>query len=487
MLGLDAADIRFIRESLDSLPTLRRLLDEGASFPLESTAAYLAASVWPTFYTGKGPGEHGVCQHIQWDPQRMRMRRLSRDWFHCEPFWYDLEREGRNVCAVDVPFTFESRLERGVEIVNWGSHDLMGPYAATPPRLGRELRHRFGRHPMGYEIPVNKTRKQLQTLHQELLEGARRKGRLLSWLLREVEWDFFVGVFGECHRGGHIFWPAPDDADPLVPPGALLEVYREVDASVGLALESVAREETTVIVFSLHGMRPNFTQEHFMRRLMDRVNAGFEARLRGERGWAPEEPTPRGGLVRKLRESIPASLQYAVARNVPVGVRDWVVGREVTGGVDWRRTRGIAQRSDLHSFVRFNLAGRERDGLLVAGSEEHRDYEKWVKECFLGLKDRRTGAPIVKDVIPAQDVLLGSRSELLPDLIVRWAEQDPATEIHSEELGGLHGEPETGRGGEHRAEGFAVVLGPERGALPPLAHNGDFAGFVRHLLGASRG
>jgi predicted dehydrogenase len=78
------------------------------------------------------PGAHGISQHIQWDPQKMRMRRLSSDWFYREPFGYDLERSGLNVCAVDVPFTFPSRLHKGCEIMNWGSHDLMGPYACTP-------------------------------------------------------------------------------------------------------------------------------------------------------------------------------------------------------------------------------------------------------------------------------------------------------------------------------------------------------------------
>jgi predicted AlkP superfamily phosphohydrolase/phosphomutase len=484
MIGIDAGDIEFIRSSLADLPTFRHVLGEGVYFPLDSTVEYLSASVWPTFYTGLMPGDHGICQHIQWDPDSMRMRRLSDDWFYCEPFWYDLERSGLKICAVDVPFTYPSRLRRGVEIINWGSHDLMGPYEGTPSQLGRQVLGRFGKHPMGYEIPVNKAAKEIEVLHRQLLKGAQLKGKLLNWLVHNVEWDFFIGVFGECHRGGHILWPDADDPDPTVPEGALLDVYREVDENLGLILDSIDARQTMVLVFSLHGMRSNFSQEHFARRIMDRINARFMAETGGEHVPFAASPRPQSGLIRKLRESLPPRLQYAVARSVPVRVRDWVVGREVTGGVHWPDTRGIALRSDVHTFVRFNIAGRERDGILVADSEEHRNYQNWVVESFLGLKERGTGARIVKDVLAAHELLPGARQELLPDLIIRWVHRRRATEIYSDRLGMLTAEPETGRTGEHRTNGFAVILDqqPSTDRFPPLRHNSHFPEFVRVLL-----
>ena len=484
MLAIDAGDIEFIKSSLADLPTLRRVFDEGTYFPLESTAEYSSASIWPSFYTGQMPGEHGISQHIQWDPKAMRMRRLSSDWFYCEPFWYGLERSGLKVCAVDVPFTYPSRLKNGVEIINWGSHDLMGRYKGTPSQLGREIRRRFGKHPMGYEIPVNKSAKEFQVIYRQLITGAQLKGELLKWLLQNIEWDFFLGVFGECHRGGHVLWPDPDDSATVVPEGALLDVYRRVDASLGKILDSIDTENTTVIVFSLHGMRSNFSQEHFTRRVMDRINARFMAASSDGSEMSPSSPKSQSGLIRKLRESIPAKLQYAVARSVPVSMRDWVVGREVTGGVDWAQTQGVALRSDVHSFVRFNIAGREHDGILVDGSDEHRIYKDWVVKNFLALKERGTDAPIVKDVLPAPELLPGARCELLPDLIVRWAHRRRATKIYSDQLGEITAEPETGRTGEHRPNGFAVVLDQNGSTdrLPLLSHNTHFPEFVRNLL-----
>jgi len=473
MLGVDAAEISVIRGALPQLPTFRRLLEEGAHFPLRSTAEHVSASVWPSMYTGAPPGEHGISQHIQWDPRAMRMRRIASDWIYCEPFWYDLARAGLGVTVADVPFTFGNRLPAAVEVSNWGSHDLMGPFVASSPQLRRELRRRFGRHPMGYEIPVNKDSGQLAAMRDELVAGARTKGELTAWLRDATRWDFFLSVFGECHRAGHILWRDHDQLHAHVPEGALLDVYRAVDRALGEVLAGVD-PSTTVVVFSLHGMGPNRGQDHFVRRALDRLH---------ERGAAA--PIPSGGAVRRLREGVPARLQHAVARAVPVAVRDWVVAREVTGGLDWSRTPAFALRTDLHGFLRLNLVGRERLGLLQPGDATTQRYVDKLLASLSALRTADTGAPILRDIVDARAELPGARADLLPDFILRWSDHDPATRVVSQELGVIEGSPERGRTGEHRYEGFAVVRGPAlgRGGLPPLAHNQDFPRFVSRLLG----
>src|SRR5687768_13903038 len=126
MVAVDAGEFSFIRSSIEKLPTFQRLFQEGALFRFRSSAEHIAASVWPTMYMGKHAGEHGITQHIQWDPDSMRMRRISSDWIYCEPFWYEIARAGLGVTVLDVPFTFENRLPDAVEVINWGSHDLIG-------------------------------------------------------------------------------------------------------------------------------------------------------------------------------------------------------------------------------------------------------------------------------------------------------------------------------------------------------------------------
>ena len=478
MIGVDAADVEFIEAAAGALPTLQRILGAGRRFDLDSTADVLTGSVWPTFYTGTMPGDHGVYHPIQWDPDAMRTRRVSDEWLYCEPFWCDLERRGETVVAFDVPFAFPSRLQRGIEIDNWGTHEYLGSFSCNRAEIGRELKRRFGAHPMGHDTPVPRSRHHTESVPRRLAAGARTKGRIARWLLQAADWSLFLVVFGETHRGGHLLWPEPGYEPFAAPKDAMLEVYRAVDEAVGHVLDGTD-ENTTSVVFSLHGMETNRSQGHFVRAVMDRINANRED--------GADAPAARGGLVRMLRLAVPGRLQHAIARKAPIQLLDWVSDRDVTGGMDWRRTPGFALRPDLHGYVRLNLAGRESAGMLQPGGVGHRSYLDRIRRAFLSVKTEVSKQQIVRDVLSIGDVFPGARSGLLPDLVVRWEKLRQATKVHSDTYGAFSAEPDTGRCGEHRSRGFAALSGPRRiESLPTLAHGRDFPAFVRALLGQFR-
>ena len=220
----------------------------------------------------------------------MRLRRVTEDWLYAEPFWHELERRGFRVATVDVPMTLPSRLSWGMEIINWGSHDELGPFRTQPGSLKAEVRRRFGSHPMGPEIPVRKTPAQLEAIRRNLVAGAQRKAELTLWMLERGPWDFFLTVFGETHRGGHLLWPESETEGE----GALLDVYRAVDRAVGEVFDVLKQRFATVMIFALHGMGRNTSQEHFMPKIMDRVNRRFIA---GDpRAGASTQRARQGGL-----------------------------------------------------------------------------------------------------------------------------------------------------------------------------------------------
>lgn len=478
LIGIDAGDVHFIQSSLDKLPRLRQLFADGTRFKLDSTAE-LTSSVWPTFSTGLMPGEHGIYYPMQWDPATMQLRRVEADWLGYEPFWYELARQGKQVTVLDVPFSLPSQLEQGVEVLNWGSQECLGSFASNRPELAREIRQRFGRHPMGDDIPVEEPPAKLELIRQNLVAGARRKGELARWLMETTTWDLFITVFAECHRGGHLLWPEPGSRRTAVPANALLEVYQAVDQAVGHVLDGVDLEKTTVIVFSVHGMKANFTQEHFVLPVMERINAGFEGQA-----TVATAPTAKHNPMRMLREAVPPQLQYLIAKAVPTAARDWVVRRAFCGGLDWRQTFGFALPASGEGYLRYNLAGREAEGALQPDSKRQRHYQDWLRENILSLKEAATQLPIVKDLVLTEQLYPGRRSHYLPDLIILWNELWPASEIYSDGLGQFTGRMATGRTGDHQPEGFAVITGNRHRLeqAPPLAHTADFAQFVRHLL-----
>src|SRR5882757_1122749 len=393
MIGVDAAEFSFIKAHLAELPNFNRALGSGVTRRLRSTSALLNGSVWPTFYTASNPQDHGIYHHLQWDPELMKLRRVTADWLPVEPFYGNLERAGLNVTALDVPVSLRRNLDTGIEVTNFGCHDSLAEVESNQRGLARDIIDRFGTHPMRCEIPVDKSARELRRIRDELVTGARLKGEVSRWLLDARRSDFFMTVFGECHRAGHILWPDGLHSQTSPPPDSVLDVYRSVDQSLRVILDAIHLSETRVMLFSLHGMGANDSKNYFVQDLMDRVNLGFAEREPQLFGSA----RPRQhGIVRGLRERVPASMQNLIASSVPSAVRDAVVDRTYTAGHDWAHTPAIGVLADWSAYIRFNLRGRERDGMLDDNS--CRQYEDWLRSCFMDLRDAATGESLVDEI-----------------------------------------------------------------------------------------
>jgi predicted AlkP superfamily phosphohydrolase/phosphomutase len=466
LIGLDAAALPFLEAHAGELPVLARALSEGVLHRLRIDPDCLNGSVWPTALTGCPPGVHGFYQDLRFDADAMRLRRVTEQDLPFQPFYRALQPAGLRTLAVDVPHVHPAR--RGVEIVNWNSHDHMSPFSAQPKALARPLLRRFGGRAIGYETPGRRGPRRMARVRRQLMESARRKTAACTWLLREQPWDFFMVVFGEAHRGGHLLWPhALSHLEPT-PPGALLDVYRGLDAACGRLLSELAEPDTTVLIVSLNGMGENTSQDHLMPALMERANRAFMER-EGHPGAA--SPVP---LTRRLRRLLPASLQHVLGDLAPVGVRDAVVDRSFTAGVDWERTPGFTVRGDLNGYVRFSLRGREARGMLEPGGAVLGRYHRWLRDCFESLRDAASGQPLVEAVRGVHELFPGPRTQLLPDLAVCFRPLPPARRVRSELLGEIACEPDTGRSGNHRGPGFCLALNP----TPELAERGA----LRHLV-----
>ncbi|MGZ8212451.1 MAG: alkaline phosphatase family protein, partial [Burkholderiales bacterium] len=255
--------------------------------------------------------------------------------------------------------------------------------------------------------------------------------------------------------------------------GALLDVYREVDGMIGGLLEGIDLANTTVIIFSAHGMGPNASQEHFTNKIMDRVNERFYD-PGGGTSEQHERPRQRS-LMRVLREKLPAPVQHAVGQAVPSYVKDFVVNRAITAGHDWAHTPGLAILASVTGYVRFNARGRETRGILDKGDGSYDRYARWMRECFESFRIADTGEPLVRDVTFTSDAFPGERQSYLPDAVISWTGVPPASRIHSDLLGTIAAECTTGRPGNHHPDGFSIVI--ERGGRGSIAASGDILDF----------
>jgi predicted AlkP superfamily phosphohydrolase/phosphomutase len=190
-------------------------------------------------------------------------------------------------------------------------------------------------------------------------------------------------------------------------------------------------------------------------------------------------------LIRFLREKVPIRLQNLVALSVPLRVRDFVMDRALTAGHDWSQTPAIAVRGDVNGYVRFNLRGRERDGMLE--TKDLLEYKRLLTECMFSLRSVESGKPVVADVCFTEGKFSGSRRALLPDAIITWTDEPQPIEVDSPLLGKIKGWSDTGPRGHHRSEGFMIVLDSdgEHGTQAPPMHITELVPMIlNRLLGS---
>ena len=176
MLGLDAAEPRLIEQWMDdgTLPHLRQLRERGAYGRLDSTARWLVGSVWPTFFTGSLPADHGVFHHLQWKADQMAHARPVPEWLPAPPFWRSLSTAGPRVVALDIPMVYSPEPMNGVEISGWATHDRLAPPAASPPEWMSWVEREFGPPHLKKEGSSHRKAKALLNLRDDLINATAR-------------------------------------------------------------------------------------------------------------------------------------------------------------------------------------------------------------------------------------------------------------------------------------------------------------------------
>ena len=491
MIGLDAADPTLIRKWMAAglLPNLSALLSRGGWATLDPTPDWMVGALWPSFYSSSTVEHFGMYHYLVWRPERMATERPEPQWMPLEPFWRDLPALGRRVIAVDVPLCYPPNDYPGVEVSGWATHEILHAPGSSPAGLLNEIRREFGPPPLPEESACQLTAAECLAARDQCIEAARQVGELGRALMQRHPWDLSLVCFSSTHRGGHLLWDRTILDDGATPAQlerieqGLRDIYVACDSAVGRLVET-AGEQAAVMVFSLHGMGPNSDRtgilpEMLLRILEDRRSEG--------------EPIRPVRLADRLRRLAPEEWRNRIKRRLPRWLQDRLTVYWRLSRVDWSHTRAFLAFCDLDGYVRINLRGREREGIV--GAEDYRPLCEAIAAGLRSFRDADTGEPLVREIGFAEQVFApGPRRLYLPDLIVRWVDS-PASlhrRIVSDRYGFIPwprpGQPPLGRSGNHSRQGFLIAGGAAFGheRLPASARLIDLAPTAMHLLGVPK-
>ncbi|HEY4661649.1 MAG TPA: alkaline phosphatase family protein [Terriglobales bacterium] len=373
VFGLDCAapEVVFADERLVNL---RRLMAVGTYGRLESVIPPITVPAWMCMCTSQDPGSLGVYgfrNRVDYSYDKLGFANSGS--IKALAIWDHLGREGKRSIIVGVPPNYPPRRINGISVGCFLTPDTTKNDFTHPANFKTRINELVGDYPV--DVKNFRTEKK-DWLKEEIFSVSRKQWKVVHWLMKEQEWDYFHFVDIGLDRMHHGFWNYFDEKHVQFEPGnpyqnAIPEYYLWLDQQIGKAME-LLDEDTVVLVVSDHGAQ----------------------RLDG--GIAVNEWLIREGLL--VLDQYPDTLTPFEKLKV-----------------NWSQTR-VWSEGGYYARVFFNVQGREPNGVIPPGEYEFLQDE--MKAKFETLTDDK-GQPLKSLVFKPKEIYNSVRN-VAPDLIVHF-------------------------------------------------------------------
>ena len=486
VVGLDGAGFDVVGPLMADghMPTLARLQREGVSGPLTSMYPPVSAIAWPSFFTGVGPGKHGVFGFQTFDPEGYSQRLVSAESVRAPAMWEILGEHGKHTIAFDIPITYPPSPMRGAMVTGMLTPDDRAQWT-YPAELKGELVRAVGRR-----LP-SPTRRMLRLASPSgavkmLRAFEEREVALFTHLLRTRPWDLAIIVFRTCDVIQHAL--LAEAAAGQQPPyelrgdaGRTIQAhYTCLDRLLGELLAAMP-SGTATFVISDHGavVVPRcFRVNGWM------ASEGYVAWSRWPRVRHATSLWRRrtfGRQLKALRVPFLSAIFPAHWLGREVATPRWSQLMRFCRGPDWQRTRAYACPV-MREGIRINLKGRETNGIVEPGAE----YEALRSEIIgklAALTDPETGQRVVESARRREEMYDGELVHNAPDIVAVYPDGQylPSSEPR---MGSVFRSSRGLECAQHGMEGILVGSGPGLAAARPTEGTiTDLVPTILYLLG----
>ena len=401
--------------------------------------------------TGKNPGKLGVYDFVKRKANSYEIESIQQNWDDWNPILRILNRAGKRTIIVDIP-TVTAEEVNGVFV---SGLDMTKRRLAYPPQLESRLKRD------GYNLDSPYFHEVLPDDYlYEIYNITKKQMNLISQLIENEIYDFFMFVLFYTDQVQHYFWKYMDDRHPLYNPYSkykdeILNYYMFIDDFLNNLLSRLS-QEVTIIVVSDHGFGPHYKdvdlnkflqEEGFLKlkEVRNKINKGKINRdsIRGFLDWIKSRYVFRkiflkNITIRKIFERLVNTVSFEP---------------QLKDIVDWSDTLAY---SLTENGIFINLKDREPQGVV-----DIKEYEKIREEVINKLRNLKDGEKcVIANAWKREDIYSGPYVNNAPDIIVEFIDGYTSrigNKINKE----IFNPPVALQSGMHRREGVFLAYGPD--------------------------
>jgi predicted AlkP superfamily phosphohydrolase/phosphomutase len=461
-IGLDSASPSLIEQWVGEgkLPVFQRLINSGCYGRLESTVPALTPPAWTSSLTGTNPGKHNIYDFFRVTPKHGKEIISSKDR-KSKAIWNLLHEFGRQSIILNVPLTYPAEQFNGIMVTGLPTPNLHKGFV-SPEILRDKVLNLIGGRKLGIDI-IKLLRGDENEFLKDIEEVTDRISRLALHLINNTfDWDFFMVVFDDLDRLQHVFWHYMDPRHPFYDErkantyrDAILHFYQYLEKQIEGFLQ-ILGDETILMVFSDHGMKPLYRNFYINNFFMDcgwlktkKQMLDLKIILRCI-GLSYENinlflnKTRLQSLVKRI---LPPDLWAFFRKNLPAETVELEL-------IDWSKILDWD-----HTLAYF--CSKTGLGILI-NREKVKNYEKFREEIAMkleNLKDPYTDKYVVKKVHKREEVFNGPYLFNAPDMLVEPAETYEPQEVLGKEIFETVNKNRVPISAIHHKEGILIIYG----------------------------
>ncbi len=228
VIGIDGLSLSLARDlaATGVFENLAEIVNSTNTMAISSELPDVSPVNWTSFFTARGPEEHGVYGFTGLDPLSYQLFLTNLTHVRAETIWQRLGRKGWVSKIINLPCTYPAPELKGMIISGFVAPDLD---RAVHPRAILPMLKKIG-YRLEAETTIGLSRPDL--LIDELKSTIDSRMRAFNLFWPDLAWDFFVLVFTELDRISHFLQNAIIDDKHLLHEQCM-DLLKHLDRAAG--------------------------------------------------------------------------------------------------------------------------------------------------------------------------------------------------------------------------------------------------------------